>query len=220
MTDILKEFGFNTSESSDDIETGNMPTILKWVCTNNPGWSTYEGKDDNEVAIYKPVTMPEKVVVDMPNFKRGFRKWEGKQKTDVLASNGQELPDKPAKDWQPVVVFNLYSKHLDFCEFGTTTVSVIRSLASLYNDYMSRTESAPHLVPVCQTGVESYTAQKGGEIFYPTFKIIKYVARPVQLISAAESPEPAAKPTAKPKAEVTEPEFDDSLDVLDADDEF
>ena len=195
---MLKEFGFNTGESNDDIETGNMPAILKWSCMNGGGWSTYEGKDENDKAIYKPVAMPEKIVVDMPGFKRGWRKWVDRKPTDVLAKVDQDGIDQPGDDWDPVIVMNLYSKDLDFCSFASSTQSVIRSIAPLFNAYRNRTETAPHLVPVCQTGVESFTT-KNGEFHVPTFSIVKYVARPTQLIGEGELP--ASKTEAKPKAE-------------------
>lgn len=213
MTDMLKEFGFNTGKA-EEIETGNMPTILKWSCTNGGGWSTYEGKDENDKAIYKPVAMPEKVVVDMPGFQRGWRKWVDRKPTDVLAKVEQDGIDRPSDDWDPVIVMNLYSPDLDFCQFASSTQSVIRSIASLFNTYRSRTESAPHLVPLCKTGVESFTT-KNGEFHVPTFNIVKYVSRPVQLIGEGESPEPTAKPKAEtkpaPKPAPVEDEFGDEL---------
>ena len=135
-----------------------------------------------------------KIVVDMPGFKRGWRKWVDRKPTDVLAKVDQDGIDQPGDDWDPVIVMNLYSKDLDFCSFCIQyPQSVIRSIAPLFNTYRNRTETAPHLVPVCQTGVESFTT-KNGEFHVPTFSIVKYVARPVQLIGEGESPEPTVKP--------------------------
>tara|TARA_R100000544_G_scaffold17039_1_gene8118 strand:+ start:199 stop:891 length:693 start_codon:yes stop_codon:yes gene_type:complete len=228
MTDMMKEFGFGSNEGDLENETGTYPTIIRWACTdkaytdNGGGWSSYEGKDENDKAVYKSIKMPEKMAIDMPNFKRGYRKWVDKVPTDVLAGVNDDMPDAPADDWEPVIIMNMYSPKLDFVTFASSSKSVIRSVASLFNAFKDRTETAPHLVPFCTMGEEEFST-KHGTFHVPTFKIHAYSARPPQLMgeTVKAEPKPIAKPVAKPvaKPEPVADEFNDSLDVMDDDDD-
>lgn len=212
---MMDEFGFG---GSTELDTGTYPTILK-LNTITGVWSLRNTNDQGE-AVWENATFPKAIAVDMPNFKKGWNLLRKGQAPDSkLVKYMEVMPEKPSEDHKPCFEVHMYSRDLDYVVFSSNSICVIRKMQELLGQYQSRTESAPHLVPVCTMQMETVSTGNG-DFHVPNFTIQKYVARPVQLISAAESTEPAAKPTTKPKVEVTEPEFDDSLDVLDADDEF
>lgn len=231
MTDMMKEFGFDKpTNDNSELEAGNLPTTLVWACKPGAkalGWNTYEGKDENENSIYKPIELTT-AYVDMPNFKLGWRKWVDSKPNDVVVKVGEKFPERPGLDWKPVIVMNMYSSVAkDFFTFASDAETVIRSVDDLKNTYDRREEKnqAPHLVPACTIEHHSFES-RNGTLTVPNFKIVKYVSRPIELIAdqgqAAATPAPAPAPAPAPKPAPVAPikdEFNDSLDVLDGDDD-
>jgi len=228
MIDMMNEFGFGGGDDGN-LETGSYPTVIKFNAKENK-WSTYAGE-----GIWNDVQFPKQIAIDMPNFKRGWFKFDSESKpVRVLAKYNKPCPDNPdgpkiiEGGFKPSFEVNMYSKDLDFVVFGSQSICVLRSMNTLLNQWSSRPETQKQLVtgddivPVCTLEIDKI-ATKHGSVYVPTFKIQKFVNRPVNLIGeivetqAQAEPKPKAKPAPKPVP--VEEEFDDDLDAAFPDDD-
>ena len=89
-------------------------------------------------------------------------------------------------------------------------------LQGLLNEHESKKPQAPHMVPIVSMQLETISTANG-DFQVPKFSIEKYVARPNELIEpvAPTKKEASVKPKSNGMASAP-PEFDDSLDSLDA----
>jgi len=210
----MDEFGFG---GGTELDTGTYPTILK-LNTITGVWALRTHNEEG-TAVWTTANFPKLIAIDMPNFKKGYNLLRKDTPPDSKLVKYQEaMPEKPSEDHKPCFEVNMYSKDLDYVVFSSNSICVIRKMQELCGQYESRTETAPHLVPVCSMEMETVSTNNG-DFQVPNFTIKKYVARPVALIGKAEKPE--LKSTSKPKAE-SKPapvadEFEDSLDVLNID---
>ena len=206
---MLDEFGFG---GGTEIETGTYPTILK-LNTITGVWPLRTHNEDG-TAVWTTANFPKLIAIDMPNFKKGYNLLRAGQKPDSRLVKYQEaMPEKPSEEHKPCFEVNMYSKDLDYVVFSSNSICVIRKMQELCGLYEVRTETAPHLVPVCSMQMETISTNNG-DFQVPNFTIVKYVARPPQLIAAAEKAEPKPKAKAVPKPAPEVDEFEDSLDVF------
>jgi len=219
---MMSEFGFGGGD--DGLDTGTFPTVIKFNAKENK-WSTYAGE-----GVWNDVTFPEKILVDMPNFKRGWFKFDSDGKpVKVFARWDKPCPENPdgpkiiEGGFKPSFEVNMYSKDFDFVVFSSQSLCVIRAMQAVLNTWEQREDQSPTKVPGCVMEIDEITT-KHGRVYVPNFKIKAYVDRPLNLIgsddqhpqTANTAPKAESKPKAKPapKPAPVEPEFDDDLDKV------
>jgi len=151
------------------------------------------GEEGHELDLGK------ELVVCMLTYTKGWVKWQGgkpvdhrvglvmegfrEPRRDELGDNdpaGWETDSKtkqPKNPWQPVrYVVMVDPKTKTPYTFTTGSQGGIGALGELCSIYGQRVRMAPDEVPVVALGSSSYRHDQYGKVFFPTFKVINWVA--------------------------------------------
>jgi hypothetical protein len=187
--------------------TGDFTPFIKYNAKAGRAYVRDDAGEDIETELV--------AVFDLQNIATGWLAYaEGEPPNYVLDGPNGERADRPSDRHKQGFVVTIFSKKLGVREFSSSAGVVIDAMKALYNDqYETADEAKAGKLPVVElTGTVPVKTKNYGTNFQPTFRIVKWVSRPPELVGndkaqaapkpqATKSPPPPKKPTHDAKEE-------------------
>jgi hypothetical protein len=187
--------------------TGDFTPFIKYNAKAGRCYIRDNNGDDVETELT--------AIFDLARIQTGWLAFaEGEAPNYVFDGPNGERADRPTDRHKQGFVIRVYSKKLGLREFSSCAGVVIEAMKALYNDqYETADEAKAGKLPVVElAGTTPVKTKNYGTNFQPTFRIVKWVDRPLELVGngkaqaapklqATKSPPPPKKSTHDAKEE-------------------